>query len=268
MSTATAFDPFCPTVPNGATELIAAGGHLGALVGLFDVGTHPEEYQGKTEGSVRKIYLVWELEEEDSRGNRHLIGVEFTNSLGKKAALAQMITRCFPEVELAPGVAWSLRQLLGRSFDLNIKNEKKGQYTNHKLEKSAIGPVHRRDTPIDAKDQRPHLMASVNQGIEAITAMDLSWVPRDYGKSVLDMMMASEEWGGKPAAQPEAATKPDRAADLATVEKILLGVADQQPKTPSRDTAIDEAYRIMKAANIPAADLSDDARLVFDDTPF
>lgn len=90
MSTATAVNPWKVKTSSGEGgdfEAPPGGSYPGCLVGLIDLGTHDNTYNGKTT-EQHKVYLVWELTaEHDSKGQTFKVAKDFTLSLNTKAKL-------------------------------------------------------------------------------------------------------------------------------------------------------------------------------------
>jgi len=76
---------------NYSTEVPEAGTHPAILVGLVDIGTHEEEFQGQKK-TARKVIVLWELTGmvDSSTGQNHLVNRKYSLSFHKKASLRLM----------------------------------------------------------------------------------------------------------------------------------------------------------------------------------
>lgn len=99
MATATASpasSPFTIEASNsggGSNEIPSEGNHPAVLVGLIDLGTHTEEYQGK-ESDNRKVLFCWELPGEmKADGTPHVVTADYNMpaTVGGKSKLRSMI---------------------------------------------------------------------------------------------------------------------------------------------------------------------------------
>lgn len=78
--------------PQGQSFLVPADNHLGILIGITDLGTHMESYQGGPEKPVRKIRLQWELPTvKKADGSTATISKQFNYSLSDKAHFRKLL---------------------------------------------------------------------------------------------------------------------------------------------------------------------------------
>jgi hypothetical protein len=108
------------------TEIPEQGQHLAVLIGVIDLGTHNDTYQGKTT-KKRLLYLIWELTASKVEGttNNHLIGQEFGFSFSKKSKLRLMAEK-WRGAAYAEGEEFDPEKMLGRSCIVNVVHKKSG----------------------------------------------------------------------------------------------------------------------------------------------
>lgn len=188
------FDP-CP-----------AGNHPAVLIGLIDVGTQDESFQGVAK-EARKIYLCWEIPgEKTSSGRSHVIGREYTCSFHEKAGLRKLI-ESWRGKPFADGESFDLTKLIGAACLLNVIHDGNGEKQYAKV--SGVSAM-------------PKGMAKPTATIKPIT-FDLDdnapdefptadWLPWSYGEQLVVKVSRSPEWkakGGTPAnAAPKKQTQP------------------------------------------------------------
>jgi len=93
MSTATAVSFRIPATSGegGDFELPPSGSHPAILIGIVDLGTRDNTYNGKT-SKRHKIMLAWELTaENDSKGQTFVVAQDYTWSLNSKAQLRTIV---------------------------------------------------------------------------------------------------------------------------------------------------------------------------------
>src|SRR5271154_3419434 len=72
-------------------EIPPPGQYGACLVGLIDLGTHTNTYQGQT-SEQHRIFLCWELtDEQNSSGENYVVAKDYTWSLHKKAKFRQLL---------------------------------------------------------------------------------------------------------------------------------------------------------------------------------
>jgi hypothetical protein len=111
-------------------EPIPLGVQQAVCSGVFDIGTHEGEYQGKPT-LKHQIVVIWELDERktlgDFAGQPHQISKFYTLSLGEKANLRKDLEswrgQPFTAQELE---GFDLENLIGANCLLNIVDKEKG----------------------------------------------------------------------------------------------------------------------------------------------
>ncbi|MEC7118725.1 MAG: hypothetical protein VXW65_02325 [Pseudomonadota bacterium] len=125
-------------------EPLSTGTKLARCIGLLDLGTQHDEYQGK-ETIQRKVRIVWELpNEQHGDGVPFVIGKNYTLSLGDKATLRSDLVawrngKEFTEQDLD---GFDLRAILGKGCFLSV-----GQNRNKKAVVNSVMALPK-DTPI------------------------------------------------------------------------------------------------------------------------
>lgn len=179
-----------PAKSEFSDELPEAGYQPARLIGLIDLGTHIEEYQGASK-EARKIYLLWELTAEPIKGTEfnHVMGKMYTLSYHAKSALRQMLEQRRGKV-FQEGEDINLHKVLGLDFLLTISH-KEGKERSYATI-SAVGPPMKGQTVPPAK--RSHLTYEIGTG-QPIP--NQAWLPFIFGRSVKEMIEDSQEMKGE-----------------------------------------------------------------------
>lgn len=74
----------------GDFEACPAGTHPAVLLGLLDIGTYTESFQGQPPKDSRKVLLVWEVQVDT---DRHYVGRDYTLSFNTKSTLRQLVEK-------------------------------------------------------------------------------------------------------------------------------------------------------------------------------
>lgn len=194
MSTTTA-SPFKKQASNsegGNYEMAPAGTHPAVLVGLIDLGTHTETFQGQAPKDAQKLYLIWELtSEHDSQGRPFLVGQEYTYSLGKKAKL-RSIVEGFLGRSLADGEEYDIAEMIGKPCVATVKEGVTGAGKKY-ASLAGIGK------PMKGLTVPQPLTESFTFALALCTAQaDIpdfpEWIPFSYGRKVGDIVKDSKEY--------------------------------------------------------------------------
>jgi hypothetical protein len=187
------------TSGGGNFETCPAGNHPAVLIGIIDLGTQNEKFQGSEARDVRKVYLCWEIPgEQTASGRSHVMGREYTLSFHEMSGLRKMIEAWFNK-KFAEGQEFDLSQLMGRACLLTILNEEKNGKTFAKingvggLPKGMAKPVATLETVAFNMDE---------DDVEKFP--DAEWLPWSFGSRLIDIVKLSPEWKekGSPAATP------------------------------------------------------------------
>ncbi len=201
---------------NLSTETPPPGTFPAILVGIIDLGTHDNSYQGKTTTN-RQVYLAWELMEDQSgtRGGHHVIGKRFTLSFGSKAALRQLIEKWRGKA-MSDGEGFDLSKLLGKPCLVSVVHTTKGDNTYAGVEGVSSLP---KGMPAPVGQYTPFAWY-IGQGEEYPSP---SWMPYCFGEKLGDLILASAELKGKQstAAEPHQAATNGKAPDTRTQEEEL-----------------------------------------------
>lgn len=195
MSTATSPIDFRTTANNkegGDYELPPCGTHPAVLVALIDLGTHKSTYPGKPDGERHKIMLCWELTAEtDSKGENFIVGQDYTWSLGKKAHLRDVV-QGFRGKDLADGEEFDLGTMLGQPCIINLTEGVSGGGKKFREIAAVNPPMRGLAVPPASRPVFAFLLSLINSTLDAIDVPE--WVPRNYGRLVIDDIKASKEY--------------------------------------------------------------------------
>jgi hypothetical protein len=142
----------------GNYEPVPADNHIGVLIGVTDLGTHQESYQGQPPKAVRKVRLQWELPQVlRTDGTTATISAVYNLSFHEKSSFRQMLDKWLGANWHAELKGGSLGALLDRPGMVNVeikpdRNDPSGQRTFSivtavtKLPKGMAKPEVTRDT--------------------------------------------------------------------------------------------------------------------------
>jgi hypothetical protein len=106
-------------------EPIPEDNHIGILVGITDLGTHQESYQGAPPKLVRKVRFQWELPHVDrADGTKATISAKYNFSFHEKSSFRQMLDKWLGSNWHEKLKGGSLEALLGTSAMVNIVHQK------------------------------------------------------------------------------------------------------------------------------------------------
>lgn len=187
------------TKGGGDFALCPAGTHPGVLIGVVDLGTHWESYQGQKEREVRRVLLIWEVEcEVDGKDQRLVIGRDYNIGLndkgdlvyGQKSALRQLLEgwrgQQFGEGDDIDPIA-----PLGQACLVQVSHEKTGSGKEVARVK-AVSKLVKGMAPLKPE----HEKFSYSADSRDQPAPSEEWLPRVYGDTILKVLERSLEWGG------------------------------------------------------------------------
>lgn len=128
-----------------STEAPSEANHPGALVAIIDLGTHTETYTDKKTGNkkdsdMRKIYLVFELDEVCKSTNaNHVIGKEVSLTTSPNSALRKIMEGLRGKAYIE-GEAIDIGKALGRSGLVNVKRKTSQKGTEYAVLES-VSPL-------------------------------------------------------------------------------------------------------------------------------
>lgn len=178
----------------GEFEMPPSGTHPAILVGLIDLGTHQSRFDATK--TVHKILLIWELTAEaDSKGENFLIMQDYTWSLNKKAGL-RPIVEGFRAKTLTDNEEYDLAEMLGKPCVVSLSEGISG--TGKKfMEVISVSPPMRGLTVPPATHQiYAFVLGLVHSTLDQIDIPE--WVPKLYGRNVIDDIKASNEYAKLP----------------------------------------------------------------------
>ena len=185
------------TATGGDFEKAPPGNHPAVLVAIIDLGTQENEYQGVKRYEER-AYFCWELvNEKNTAGKNHLIGIDLTVSMNEKAKLRQWV-EAWRGRKLAEGEEFDIRKLLGQKCLLSV-TEKNGY---SKVAGVAAVP---KGMGVAGSERTPVLWSiETDEGKTPVP----EWLPWLYGSKLSDVVatrfVKTDETGNGKAAQQEA----------------------------------------------------------------
>jgi hypothetical protein len=192
-----------PDQLEGPREACPAGNHPGAIVGLFDIGTYEETYQGK-DIKRHKLFLVYELSKKQSDGSPFVMGQEMTWSMARNANFYQLVCSITGR-SYEVGTQLDPRKLLGLPVLIQVSNTRKqtekGERTYANIESVAQYPE---GLPTYQLVRTP-VVWSIRGG-QPLPGVD--WLPRIYGETLSDVLSRSNEARQRRAASAAAAYGP------------------------------------------------------------
>lgn len=173
----------------GDFEVCPTGNYPGTIVGLFDVGTHEDTYDGESK-SQRKLILAFELAKKQQNGNPFVLAQQVNWSLHKKATFRGLVESVVGR-ELSDGEDFNVLDLAGSPVMVQVNHRTSNGKTYH-----GIGAVTQfpeglpAPTPVNA----PPVVWSVLDEGNPFPVEALDWLPFIYGESVKDLAERSREW--------------------------------------------------------------------------
>mgnify|MGYP001262251975 CR=1 FL=1 len=200
-------NPWQPKASNkGPVDQCPIGNHPGVLIGLIDLGTHWESFQGAAEKKVRKVFLVWEVEaENDGKDRRYWVGKDYNMTVDEKSG------------EVIVAAKSALRQLLegwrgkpyqdGERIDIakvhnqpclvNVAHEEVGSGNNKRTYARVKGVAALPKGTPKLKNTRPPMLYVADSEEPAPTCPEGDeWLPRIFGARVDQVLERCLEWGG------------------------------------------------------------------------
>jgi hypothetical protein len=179
----------------GDFELPPSGTHPAILVALIDLGTHTSTFDPTK--TRHKILLIWELTaESDSKGINFLVCQDYTWSLNSKAALREVV-KGFRGKDLADGEEYDLAAMLGQPCMINLSEGVSGKGKTF-IEVSSVSPPMRGLTvPPASYPPYGFVLSMINSTLDNLEIPE--WVPKLYGRNVIDDIKASHEYGKLPS---------------------------------------------------------------------
>lgn len=205
------FEVTATTIKEGEYKLAPAGAQPAVCIGVIDLGIKGAEYDnGKTEW-VRRVYLMFELTEDEER---NVIGKEFTLKFSDKAKLREFVTMWRGGVDFPDKEKFSVDKLKGQPCVLNIKHTKA-----NKKDRSGK-PVTRTYANIEGVSKPMKGVVVPPPEREPFVwfiggdsdLMDQDWFPRLYGEKLVDVIaegkrnLLKKERGEKPPSSKDSAS--------------------------------------------------------------
>jgi hypothetical protein len=192
MSTAI-YDPWeveaKPEGTGGSYECCPADNYPGAIVGLFDVGTHAETFNGETKDS-HKVIFVYELSETQANGKPFILAEKYTLSLNSKAKMKKVLEALHGRT-IAEGEKISLRQLAGMACMVNVGNTETVKDGKPRKYHNILGISKLPKGMPPFKPTLEPVLWSVKQ--DEPFPISLDWLPLIYGQTIEDIAKNSKE---------------------------------------------------------------------------
>ena len=186
------------TTGGGDYLLCPAGTHPSVLVGVIDLGTHWESYQGQLERKVRRILLCWEIEcDIDGKDCRITVGRDFNVSINDKGGLfygqkssLRLLLEAWRGQQFADGDVIDPLKALGLACLVQITHEK----TKGGKEVSRIKGASKLVKGMAPLKPTYNLVSYLADSDSAAPSED--WLPRVYGEKIEEVLERCLEWGG------------------------------------------------------------------------
>lgn len=199
-------------------EKCPAGNFPGVCVGIVDLGTHWESYQGGDERKQRKVLLVWQVDVSDTDAVKlQVIGRDFSIGYDKKGELVygdkshlRQLLENWRGRKYGAEEEIDLEAILNKPGQVNVVHEVKGDYTYAKVKAvTALG-----------KGQKVHQPTMPPLAYSAESKMELgavAWLPLVYGEHATDVIARCLEKGGtgrKPGKRPQNGAPASKPLDI------------------------------------------------------
>lgn len=206
---------------DGHFERAPAGNHPAVLIGLIDMGTQENNYQGNVTWQHR-AYFVYELVLEQMKtapGRHHILATDLTVSMNEKAKLRKWIEARTGK-QIPDGVEYDISQELGQPVLLNVVLNKDGY---PKIE--SVGSIPKGMT-VPAPQNKPVTMTLDEFRAGGRVPEFCPWL---FGERIEDHIKRCQEITGKglapqapavpPGSQPAPAQNEDDARYWAVIEQ-------------------------------------------------
>lgn len=236
---------------DGNFERAPAGNHPAVLIGLIDMGTQENNFQGNVTWQHR-AYFVYELVNEKMQtapGRNFILAVDLTVSMNEKAKLRKWIEARTGK-QIPDGVEYDISQELGQPVLLNVVLNKDGY---PKIE--SVGSVPRGMNV--AKPQNTPTTMTLDEFRAGAPVP--SFCPYLYGEPLANVIKRAQEITGKglPPQAPPAGSAPPPPPPPAPAVNGRDGSADyywvmlETGKAPYKLTAADAGREILSKGLTP-----------------
>jgi hypothetical protein len=219
---------------DGNFERAPAGNHPAVLIGLIDMGTQENNYQGNVTWQHR-AYFVYELVMEKMTtfpGKNHILAIDLTVSMNEKAKLRKWVEARTGK-QIPDGVEYDISQELGQPVLLNVVLNKDGY---PKIE--SVGSVPKGMT-VPAPQNKPVIMSLEDfKGTGRVP----EFCPWLYGEKLEDHIKRAQEITGKGTNQPAPATAPPSVVPVPPSGAPKPPSANGAPAPPAANGATDRKF--------------------------
>ena len=179
----------------GNYELPAPGSYPAVCVGIIDLGTHQETFQGETK-SQHQIMFIWELTNEiDSKGKNFVVAQSYTWSLNNKAKFRGVVEG-WTGKSLGDGEEFEVIQLMGRACVLTLVQGSSATGKAYIKVNQVVAPMKGLQVPQASLESFAFHLSMINSGLDDLNIPD--WVPYHFGKPVTEKIKASQEFQSLP----------------------------------------------------------------------
>lgn len=176
---------------NFTREIPSEDTHHARIVGLIDLGTHEESFQGEPAKPARKVMLAFELDEVDSQRQNFIVIKEYKLSFHEKAGLRLLAESVINDGKKFPDEdEIDYKALLGQPCQVQISHDASGERTFVKIKMISSMPKKQREQCF--KPQRKPVSWFLGSDMKGIPG----WLPYYFGKSIHDIIKESAEMAG------------------------------------------------------------------------
>ncbi len=176
--------------------------HSGVLVAILDLGTHTEKYLDGKIADVRKIFFLFELDEDNDKGQHHVISKETTLTTSPKSTLRKIMEGLRGKA-YAEGEDIDVTKALGRPGLVNVKHKKSQKGSVYAVFES-VAPLPKGMPPL-----KPTYEPTIWEIGSGKPFPEHAWLPESFLNGAFTplkkIMEASHEVTGKKVAAPAAA---------------------------------------------------------------
>lgn len=185
----------------GDFEACPAGTHPAVLVGLLDIGTYSEQFQGQPPKDARKVLLVWEVIVDDAR---HYVGRDYTLSFNQKATLRQLVEKWRGKA-FGDDEGFDLSVLVGKPCLISIVHKTSGSGNTYGRVDGVMSLP--KGMPAPTASHPPVVWSVMSGG----PVPDADWLPYLRGKPLQEVIKTCKERNGGVSVPPQ--TQPQHTAD-------------------------------------------------------
>jgi len=165
-----------------------AGNYPATVVGIFDVGTQANNYQGEEKNAVQ-IVILYELDELDGQGKPFVLWQRFTYSLNTKSNFAKWVQaisgKALTDGEVVNVLGFATLPVMVQVGHKEVSKDGKTRAYHYVVSVSQL--------PKKMKPAEPTLETVVWSARTAEEFPDRDWYPRIYGETIRQIAENSRE---------------------------------------------------------------------------